>query len=113
MSNNNTTTQDKDKMIVFKGAEMKKNSKGGDYIVLKLKPEEVASVIEELTTKNNERGIRLDVHVNEKESADGRSFLSAIMFVKGIQEFGAARGGAKPAAKGTDTRSKIEALKRG
>ena len=68
----------------------------------------------ELKDKNNERGVRLDVHVNEKESADGRSFLSAIMFVKGIQEFGANR---KPmgaaAAKGSDTRSKIEALKQG
>ena len=110
------SNQDKDKMIVFKGAEMKKNSKGGDYIVLKLKPEEVTALVTELTTKNNERGIRLDVHVNEKESADGRSFLSAIAFVKGIQEFGRSMGGGAKSSspsKGVDTRSKIEALKRG
>lgn len=109
---NETTTQNKDTMIKFKGADMKKNSKGGDYIILKLKPEEVEVLINELKNNNNERGIRLDVHVNEKESEDGRAFLSAIMFVKGIQEFGKGpRPGAKP--NGAGTRSKIEQLKQG
>lgn len=36
----------------------------------------------------NPRGVRLDIHMTEKATNDGRVFLSGIMFSKGIQEFG-------------------------
>lgn len=111
--------QPKDLMIKFKGAEMKKNSKGGDYIVLKLLPDELEVFIEDMRSKVTERGIRLDVHVSDKSSEDGRQFKSAIAFVKGIQEFGAPKtqgsyaATPKPGAVvSSTTKSAIDALKR-
>jgi hypothetical protein len=80
----------KDLMIKFKGVDMKKNSKGGDYLILKLNPEETEAFVAELQGKVTDRGIRLDIHVSDKESEGGRAFKSGICFVKGIQEFGAA-----------------------
>jgi len=36
----------------------------------------------------NPRGAKLDIHLTNKPTNDGREFLSGILFSKGIQEFG-------------------------
>lgn len=85
----------KDTIINFKSTTLGKNSKGGDRIQLSMSQEEVARMIETLTTHaGNDRGVKLDVHVSVKETNDGsRTFLSGFSFVKPIQEFGANKGG--------------------
>jgi hypothetical protein len=90
------TERTKDTIISFKSTTLGKNSKGGERYQLSMAQEQVAALIEALTAQaDNERGVKLDVHVNEKTTNDGsRSFLSGFAFVKPIQEFGANKGGA-------------------
>lgn len=95
----NTTT--KDTIINFKNTRLGKNSKGGDRFELSMAQDQVAALIETLTTlQGNERGVTLDIHVTEKTTNDGsRTFLSGFSFVKAIQEFGSSRRGSGTNAK--------------
>ncbi len=82
-----------DPMIKFRAVMRGKNSKGGDRTQLYLAQEQALLLIETLQAHlENPRGVKLDLHVSKKESQDGRAFDSAIVFVKGVQEMGAARG---------------------
>lgn len=85
----------KDTIISFKSTTIGKNSKGGDRYQLSMSQEQVQVLIDTLTTlAGNERGVKLDVHVGEKQTNDGtRSFLSGFAFVKSIEAFGSNAGG--------------------
>lgn len=80
-------------MILFRSVKRGKNSKGGDRTELYLTQEQALLMINDLVKyKDTERGIKLDFHISERTSQDGRKFDSAICFIKPVQEFGAARG---------------------
>lgn len=87
--------QTKDAMILFRAVQLGKNSKGGDRVQLKLNNEETQKLINELTaTLTNARGAKIDLHISQKEY-QGRTFDSAIAFVKPVAEPpGAVAGGA-------------------
>lgn len=93
----------KDPMILFKSVKKTVNEAGKLHVALSMNKEETIKLIEALTTlieTGAERGLKLDVHVSKKESQDGRTFDSAIAFVKVIQDPAAfAGGGATGAAK--------------
>lgn len=105
--------QPKDVMIKTKGVDVRKNSKGGDFITLRLSREEAESLLAVSAESLTDNGLRLDIHISEKETKDGsRSFLSAIMFSKGIQERPAAGGGmpSKPVAQAQERKSQASDL---
>lgn len=88
----------KDTMIRFRSTIVGKNSKGGDRYQLYLTTEEAASLAAELQNNaGNERGVKLDLHISERESEDGRRFKAAMAFVKAVQESSTGYG-AKPTA---------------
>lgn len=84
MSNQVARTQDP--MILFRAVQLGKNSKGGDRVQLKLNNEETQKLINELAaTLTNVRGAKIDLHISEK-TYQGRTFDSAIAFVKPVAE---------------------------
>jgi len=83
--------QPKDEMIKVRSTIKGKNSKGGDRTQYYLTPEDTQVLINELTASLNtpqgqEKGVKLDLHTNEKQADDGRKFLSSFGFVKSVGE---------------------------
>lgn len=84
----------KDPLISFRSVMLGKNKKGGDRIQLYLGGhtdergnEVIKTLIEALTAGlENPRGVKLDLHVNDRESEDGRTFKSAFGFVKQVED---------------------------
>ncbi len=75
----------RDPMITFRSVIRGKNSKGGDRTQLYLNRENIPSLLEVLTAnQNNEEGVKFDLHISKKEY-EGRSFDSAIAFVKAVE----------------------------
>lgn len=111
----------KDPMILTKSVNQSVNDKGKKRLQLSLAQAEAVKLIEALTASiENPRGIKLDIHVSVKQSAEGRTFDSAIFFVKPIADpatFAQGRPGGQsfkqqPAA-AFDTAAKIAQLKAG
>lgn len=109
----------KDPMVTFRSTMKKKNSKGGDWLVLYMNQEQAGLLAEQIMANiENPKGVKLDIHTNKKEH-EGRTFDSSIAFVKAVQDMGApgaSTGGGnrfKPAPKLTqeDMKKKMEALK--
>lgn len=120
MEQQNNNQKPKDPMIKFKSTTLGTNSKGGSRTQLSLSQEEVNYLVEQLQAVTTERGAKFDIHTSEKATDDGRTFLSSIAFVKGIQEYGAPKGssapvvGAKPAvpaSSGPSLRDRVAGLK--
>jgi hypothetical protein len=107
-------------MIKFRSVELKKNSKGGDMVKAYLDVDQVDLLAEILTAKKTGRGIRMDLHISDKEVQDGsgRTFKSCIGFFKGVDESAGAGkggfgGGAKPFGnKGTTSAATVDAISR-
>ena len=90
--------QVKDPMITTKSTTLGESSKGANRLTISLPQEQVQALITELgKILENPRGVKLDIHTAKRQGPRGE-FLSSFMFVKGIQEFGAAV--ATPAKKG-------------
>jgi hypothetical protein len=94
----------KDPMTKFRSVIRGKNSKGGDRFQLYLSQEEAAALITTIQANlDNPKGVKLDLHISKKVH-EGRTFDSAIGFVKGVSEsgaYGGAGGGAGGAKKFT------------
>jgi hypothetical protein len=117
--NNNT-----DPMLKFKSCKLGENKKGNLYMTLNLSPEEVDVLLEQADKSCNERGLQIQVHTSERESKDGRKFLGAVGFIRGIPEPRAVEsapstrssrpGSSKPApAEGSGGFGRLAALRRG
>jgi hypothetical protein len=84
----------KDPMTKFRSVIRGKNSKGGDRFQLYLTQEEAGALVETINANiGNPKGVKLDLHISKKEY-EGRTFDSAIAFVKAVQE-SSATGGAR------------------
>lgn len=96
----NETQQPKDASFDYKSIKnvtLGEGSKGEPRIQISFTKEAIPALLDAIAAlQDNERGVKLDLHVYAKEK-DGRTFNSAKMFVKAIQEFGAGGGAAKPA----------------
>jgi len=78
---------EKDTMFKTRNLIRGKNSKGGDRVQMYLAREEVVTLAETLTdllTGDLEKGVKVDLHISQRESEDGRKFESAIFFVKEV-----------------------------
>lgn len=80
----------KDPMIKCKSVKKDVNEAGKLHVALSLTQAEATTLVEAVTALlDNERGVKLDVHVMKKQTNDGaRTFDSAIFFVKPILEYG-------------------------
>jgi hypothetical protein len=111
------TEKAKDPMTKFRSVIRGKNSKGGDRFQLYLTTEEATALVATITANlANPKGVKLDLHVSKKEF-EGRTFDSAIAFVKAVSEGpGGSFGGnktfvAKAQPTTADMQARIEALK--
>lgn len=77
-----------DPLVTTRSTTKKKNSKGGDWLVLYVNPDQVQVLIDALVPcLNNPRGARIDVHTGKKNTNDGRrQFDSTIFYVKVCEE---------------------------
>jgi hypothetical protein len=92
----------KDTMILFSNVQVGKNKKGGDYIQLTLKADQVQALVAELTQALSDsptEKAKIALHISDKVSEQGRQFKSAIAFIRPGQEFGANPGGASAGPK--------------
>lgn len=82
-----------DPMVQFRSVKRGKNSKGGDRTELYVNKEEVMALLATLADyADNERGVKFDLHISERQSDDGRKFDGGCMFVKKVQEKDATGG---------------------
>jgi len=97
MKESQMAEREKDLMVKFRTVIRGKNSKGGDRLQLYIDKEAIAELSEALNDLASERGVKLDIHVMQRETEEGRRFDSAFAFVKGVQESsnGAPAGGKK------------------
>lgn len=80
----------------IKNTSVGKGSKGELRVQLSFTKESIPALLEAVAAlEGNERGVKFDIHVYDKE-ANGRTFSSTLMFVKPIQEFGANGQAASP-----------------
>jgi hypothetical protein len=85
--------QKKDHLFTFRSTMKDQDSKGRDRIRLYLDQEQVQIMIDILSANlENEKGVKFSFHTGEKESDQGRSFLSTFGFVSAVAEFGAGGG---------------------
>lgn len=83
----NEQQRPQDPMVRTRSTTKKKNSKGGDWLLLYVDQDQVQFMIEALQAcAANPRGARLDLHTNQKQADNGRTFDSTIVYVKPCQE---------------------------
>ena len=113
MQQNANAERPKDPMVTFRSVKRGKNSKGGDRTELYLTPEMAQLLIQELTTGlANPRGVKIDLHVSEKQY-EGRTFDSAICFVKPTQEPPTRGGGFAPRTNAAPSFDAVAKFKQG
>lgn len=85
----------KDPMVSFRSVIVGKNRKGGDRFQLYLTSEAAKNLAGILTEGlTHQPGLKIDLHIAERSTDDGRKFNAAFAFVKEVQSKTAGAGAA-------------------